>query len=290
MFANLGKLDDVIFECKEFQVGIADLFEATLFENQCNMTIRKNNLAVYDFKLQAAASCKDGPSIQTSKPDMQICQTTAGLTLTFKDRTMQARFEQMMTPETRQALQEALGQEQKPMGLMQDQTSTGWGKSRDGTDELTAATNQNKEEFDAKKRNLNEELTVNSDEKTKHMKALANTLSSIHADKEEMNEKDEQKRELMHEFDKTCAASNEKITEALFTRIRAAKRVRNELLVPSTLNEPSETMQAKASNEGITLHAAVTNGGGCGGGGGDSSRCCSCDGGDAVARFNSDHG
>ena len=44
MFANLGKLDDVIFECKESQVGIADLFEATLFENQCEMTIRKMTL------------------------------------------------------------------------------------------------------------------------------------------------------------------------------------------------------------------------------------------------------
>merc|ERR1719410_3200709 len=155
-----------------------------------------------------------------------------------------------MTPETRQALQEALGQVQKPLGLMQEreedtttETTTAlptfaaevvpvsedphpsgqwkkcvdgepncgllhdlmsieWGKFRDGFDELTAEMNQNKEEFDTTKRNINEELTVISDEKTKHMEVLANTISSINADTEEMNEKDEQKRELTHEFDK----------------------------------------------------------------------------------------
>merc|ERR1719412_1700213 len=167
-----AELDDVVFECKEFQERnrgtyeqvVADLarlgsqlsrlgelrvssqqgifdkdrerkdaeerldkvtvsFEATLFENQREMTIRKNDLAVFDFILQASA-CKDGSFIQTSKPDMQICQTTVGPTLNFKDRNMQARFEQMMTPETRQALQEALGQVQKPLGLMQEREET----------------------------------------------------------------------------------------------------------------------------------------------------------------------
>merc|ERR1712008_396760 len=172
MLTAWGELDDVVFECKEFQERnrgsyeqvVADLarlgsqlsrlgelrvssqqgifdkdrerkdaeerldkvtvsFEATLFENQREMTIRKNDLAVFDFILQASA-CKDGSFIQTSKPDMQICQTTAGPTLNFKDRNMQARFEQMMTPETRQALQEALGQVQKPLGLMQEREDT----------------------------------------------------------------------------------------------------------------------------------------------------------------------
>merc|ERR1719262_66208 len=331
-----AELDDVMFECKEFQERnrgtyeqvVADLarlgsqlsrlgelrvssqqgifdkdrerkdaeerldkvtvsFEATLFENQREMTIRKNDLAVFDFILQASA-CKDGSFIQTNKPSMQVCQTTAGPTLNFKDRDMQARYEQMMTPETRKAVQEALGQVQKPLGLMQERADTTttetttalptfaaevvpvsedphpsgqwkkcvdgtpncgllhdlmsieWGKFRDGFDELTAEMNQNKDEFDTTKRNINEELTVISDEKTKHMEVLANTISSINADTEEMNEKDEQKRELTHEFDKTCAVFREKITEILFTRICAVRRVRNELLVSSTLSPPSK--------------------------------------------------
>jgi len=118
-------------------------------------------------------------------------------------------------------------------GLLHYLMSLEWGKFRDGFDEVTAEMNHNKKEFDQVKRNINEELTVISDEKTKHMEVLANTISSINADTEEMNEKDEQKRELTHEFDKTCAVFKEKITEILFTRICAVRRVRNELLVAS---------------------------------------------------------
>jgi len=335
MLGAWGELDDVVFECKEFQERnrgtyeqvVADLarlgsqlsrlgelrvssqqgifdkdrerkdaeerldketrdFEKTNFENQREMTIRKNDLAVFDFILQAAA-CKDGSFIQMNKPGMQICQTTDGPVLNFKNHNLQARLEQMMTPEARQALHEALGQVQKPLGLIQVQADTTtetttalptfaaevvpvsedphpsgqwkkcvdgepncgllhdlmsleWGKFRDGFDELTAEMNQNKQEFDTTKRNINEELTVISDEKTKHMEVLANTISSINADTEEMNEKDEQKRELTHEFDKTCAVFKEKITEILFTRICAVRRVRNELLVSSTLSPPSK--------------------------------------------------
>merc|ERR1719350_1913900 len=100
--------------------------------------------------------------------------------------------------------------------------------------------NQNKQDYDKIVRNINDELTLISDLKTKHMEELANTISSVNADTEEMNEKDEQKRELTHEFDKTCAVFREKITEILFTRICAVRRVRNELLVSSTLTPPSK--------------------------------------------------
>merc|ERR1719471_2381736 len=167
MLTAWGELDDVVFECKEFQERnrgtyeqvVADLarlgsqlsrlgelrvssqqgifdkdrerkdaedrlnkltteFEKTLFENQREMTIRKNDLAVFDFILQATA-CKDGSFVQVDNPKVQICQTATGPTLNFNNRNMQAKFEQMMTPEARQALQEALGQVQRPLGLVQ---------------------------------------------------------------------------------------------------------------------------------------------------------------------------
>merc|ERR1719410_851445 len=328
-----GELDDVVFECKEFQERnrgtyeqvVADLarlgsqlsrlgelrvssqqgifdkdrerkdaeerldketrdFEKTNFENQREMTIRKNDLAVFDFILQAAA-CKDGSFMQMNKPGMQICQTRDGPVLNFKNHNLQARLEQIMTPEARQALHEALGQVQKPLGLIQVQADTTtetttalptfaaevvpvsedphpsgqwkkcvdgepncgllhdlmsleWGKFRDGFDELTAEMKQNKDEFETSKGAINEELAVISDEKTKHMEVLANTISSINADTEEMNEKDEQKLELTREFDKTCETFRAKISEILFTRICAVRRVRNELLESSTLSPP----------------------------------------------------
>jgi len=336
MLTAWGELDDVVFECKEFQERnrgtyeqvVADLsrlgsqlsrlgelrvssqqgivdkdrerkdaderleevtteFEKILFENQREMKIRKNDLAVFDFILQATA-CKDGSFIQMNNPNMQICQTKTGPMLNFNNRNLQTKFEQMMTPESRQAMQEALGQVQKPLGLIQigkvstttetttalptfaasvvpvsedphprgqwkkcvdgepncgllhDLMSIEWGKFRDGFDELTAEMNQNKEEYDATKRNINEELTVISDEKTKHMEVLANTISNINADTEEMNEKDQQKRDLTHEFDKTCKIFREQIEEILFTRICAVRKVRNELLEKSTESPPSK--------------------------------------------------
>merc|ERR1719471_620488 len=72
------------------------------------------------------------------------------------------------------------------------------------------------------------------------MEVLANTISAINADTEEMNEKDQQKRDLQHEFDKACAVFREKITEILFTRICAVRKVRNELLEHSTESPPSK--------------------------------------------------
>merc|ERR1719410_2765542 len=330
-----GELDDVIFECKEFeernrgtyeqvvtdlarlgsqlsrlgelrvssQQGILDRDQARKdaeerledlereykkvnFENQREMTIRRNDLAVFDFILKAT-ECADLPDfIQLNNTNLQICQTTGGPTLNFKNRKLQARLEQMMTPESRQALRVALGQMQRPLGLIQlrsdavttsttteaatfvaqtvpvsedphpsgqwkkcvdgepncgllhDIMSLEWGKFRDGFDELTAEMKQNKDEFETSKGGINEELAVISDEKTKHMEVLANTISSINADTEEMNEKDEQKLDLTHEFDKTCEMFRAKISEILFTRICAVRRVRNELLEKSTLTPP----------------------------------------------------
>merc|ERR1719343_1561647 len=63
-----------------------------------------------------------------------------------------------------------------------------------------------------------------------------------------MNEKDDQKRDLTHEFDKTCAAFRAKITEILFTKICAVRKVRNELLVNSQVTPPSNVSDCDFSD------------------------------------------
>merc|ERR1719510_2726260 len=108
--------------------------------------------------------------------------------------------------------------------------------------------NQNTERYENTKRNINEEITVISEQKTKHMEVLASTISAINADTEEMNEKDQQKRDLEHEFDKTCLIFREKITEILYTRICAVRRVRNELLQHSTKTPPSKFSDCDFTN------------------------------------------
>merc|ERR1719237_1520294 len=343
MLEAWGELDDVVFECKEFQErnrgtyeqlvadlarlgsqlsrlgelrvdagqGITDMdrerkdadenlekltsqFTENRFENSREMTVRKNDLAVFDFILQATA-CKDFLFMQMGEPaGVQVCQTATGPTLNFKNPELQQRLERMMTPEATLALREALGQVEKPLGLLQqmqpsndtttalptfaaevvpvsedphpkgqwkkcvdgtpncgllhDLMSLEWGKFRDSFDELTAEMKQNQEEYDNAKRNINEEITVINEQKTKHMEVLAYTISAINADTEEMNEKDQQKRDLTHEFDVTCAVFREKITEILFTRICAVRRVRNELLVHSALTPPSNLSDCDISD------------------------------------------
>jgi len=338
MLEAWAELDDVVFECKEFQErnrgtyeqvvadlarigsqlsrlgelrvgasqGITDMdrerkdaeerlekvtteFTETRFENARIMKIRKNDLAVFDFILQATA-CKDSSSLmQLENPSMQICQSENGPFMNFKNPNLQSQLERLMTPEASQALRQALGQVQGPLGLIQsraadttttetttalptfaaevvpvsedphpsgqwkkcvdgtpncgllhDLMSLEWGKFRDSFDELTEEMNQNQELYDTTKRNINEEITVISEQKTQHMEVLANTISAINADTEEMNEKDQQKRDLEHEFDKTCLVFREKITEILFTRICAVRKVRNELLEHSTKTPPSK--------------------------------------------------
>merc|ERR550525_1367054 len=58
-------------------------------------------------------------------------------------------------------------------GLLHDLMSLEWGKFRDSFDELTAEMNQNQEEYDNAKRNINEEITAITEQKTKHQEALA---------------------------------------------------------------------------------------------------------------------
>jgi len=274
------------------------VFTEKRFENSRELTVRKNDLAVFDFILQATACKDDADFMQMEKPNMQVCQTTDGPTLNFRNPDLQMRLERMMTPEAKLALREALGQAEKPLGLMQmkasedptttetttalptfaaevlpvaeepnpagqwkkcvdgtpncgllhDMMSLEWGKFRDSFDELTAEMTQNQDEYDTAKRNINEEITVITEQKTKHQETLANTISSINADTEEMNEKDEQKRDLTHEYDTTMKIFSEKITEILYTKICAVRRVRNELLVHSVQTPPSNISDCDFSN------------------------------------------
>merc|ERR1719159_1100413 len=90
-------------------------------------------------------------------------------------------------------------------GLLHDLMSIEWGKFRDSFDELAKEMQQDQDRFDAFISNLNEQLTVINDMRTKHMETLAETISAINADTEEMNTKDEQRRDLTAEYEKTMA-------------------------------------------------------------------------------------
>jgi hypothetical protein len=125
-------------------------------------------------------------------------------------------------------------------GLLHDLMSIEWGKFRDSFDELATEMAKDQDMYDEMMKNLNEQLTVINVARTKHMETLAETISAINADTEEMNEKDDQKRDLAQEYDRTMAEFSAKCTEILFTRICGVRKVRNNILLDSTVSPPSK--------------------------------------------------
>jgi hypothetical protein len=115
-----------------------------------------------------------------------------------------------------------------------------WGKFRDAFDELAEEMEVNHDRFDKNIETLNAQLDTVNSQRTKYMMILAETISSINADTEEMNEKDEEKRDLQEEYDHTMKKFSDACTEILFTRICEVRKVRNAILVDSTTSPPSQ--------------------------------------------------
>merc|ERR1719210_1637740 len=125
-------------------------------------------------------------------------------------------------------------------GLLHDLMSIEWGRFRDSFDVLAKEMKQNGDAFDNFMRGMNEQLTAINNERTKHMETLASTISAINADTEEMNEKDEQKRDLQDEYDKKMAVFRAQCSEILYTRICAVRKVRNQIMWDSTVSPPNK--------------------------------------------------
>jgi hypothetical protein len=125
-------------------------------------------------------------------------------------------------------------------GLLHDLMSMEWGKFRDSFDELATEMKQNQDRHDEFMDNMNEQLATINDMRTKHMESLAETISAINADTEEMNEKDDEKRDLQKEYDETMAKFRAACTEILFTRICGVRTVRNQIMWDSTVSPPSK--------------------------------------------------
>merc|ERR1719324_67550 len=147
-------------------------------------------------------------------------------------------------------------------GLLHDLMSIEWGKFRDSFDELATEMKKNQDDYDKFMGNMNEQLTVINDMRTKHMETLAETISAINADTEEMNEKDDQKRDLQEEYDKKMAEFKAACTEILFTRICGVRTVRNEIMWDSTVSPPSKISDCDFTDwypkDGICIGVAGT--------------------------------
>jgi len=133
-------------------------------------------------------------------------------------------------------------------GLLHDTMAQYWGKYKDLVDELEAKMEKEEDDHEGLSHNLNEQLTVITDRKTAAEEDLAESIKQIDTDEEEKGVKEEQGRDLAHEYIKTCKAYKKKITEILFTNICAVKKVRNELLESSTISPPSKIFDCDVSD------------------------------------------
>merc|ERR1719473_990587 len=90
-----------------------DAYMKIYFENKREMTIRKNDMAVFQFMMMFT-KCKAGGAsalLQADKahpPAAKICETDKGLMLNFADKKTQAKLERMLTPSAMQAVNEVL--------------------------------------------------------------------------------------------------------------------------------------------------------------------------------------
>merc|ERR1719238_841929 len=84
------------------------------YQNKQEITIRKNDLAVFQFMLQLT-KCKTAAAFaqldETGKPHRaNMCNTAQGLVFDFEDQKTQQELERMMTPSARAAIRQVLGQ------------------------------------------------------------------------------------------------------------------------------------------------------------------------------------
>merc|ERR1719261_1626746 len=79
-------------------------------------------------------------------------------------------------------------------GLLHDNMSLMWGKFKDLVDELQAEMDKNLYEFTILKENLNAQLEILRNSKAQFILQLNEATASLNADREEMAEKEEERR------------------------------------------------------------------------------------------------
>merc|ERR1719375_2992659 len=85
-----------------------DIYMKIYLENKQEMTIRQNDMAVFQFMLQLV-KCKSSAFVQVDGyREARICDSSEGLVLSLGDKKAEAAIERKMTPAARRALSEVL--------------------------------------------------------------------------------------------------------------------------------------------------------------------------------------
>merc|ERR1719161_1679068 len=88
-----------------------DIYMKIFLENKMEMTIRRNDLAVFSFMLKLVKCKKAAAFAQLDEqPGAQVCENAGLLELHFDDKKLEAEVESKMTPSARGAINEFLAQ------------------------------------------------------------------------------------------------------------------------------------------------------------------------------------
>merc|ERR1719399_2151238 len=123
-------------------------------------------------------------------------------------------------------------------GLLHDNMSLMWGKFKDLVDELQAEMDKNLFEFTMLKENLNAQLEVLRNSKARFILELNEATASLNADREEMAEKEEERKTLEHEYRVFMAKCKKRIEWIFFQDFCSYLVVRAQVMIYSTVSPP----------------------------------------------------
>mmetsp|Transcript_45339 Transcript_45339/g.140079 ORF Transcript_45339/g.140079 Transcript_45339/m.140079 type:complete len:988 (-) Transcript_45339:95-3058(-) len=125
-------------------------------------------------------------------------------------------------------------------GLLHDLMSLEWGKFKDQVDELTDEMEETQALYDATKGKLNDGKSITIGHQSVMVEDLSVATGAIDTDTLEMGNKQGQKQVLEEEYEEKCKIFQAMMSEILFTKICAVRRVRNELMMQSSVSPPDQ--------------------------------------------------
>jgi len=125
-------------------------------------------------------------------------------------------------------------------GLLHDNMSLMWGKFKDLVDELQAEMDKNLFEFTILKENLNAQLEVLRNSKARFTMELNEATASLNSDREEMAEKEEQRKTLEHEYKVYMGHCKKRIEWIFFQDFCSYLVVRAQVMIYSKVSPPEK--------------------------------------------------
>lgn len=119
-------------------------------------------------------------------------------------------------------------------GLLHDNMSILWGKWKDLQDELQAKMDEDKDAFEAMKKDLNQQKQTIVTAKGNAETSLAEAISMSNSDVEEQSAKQKELRFLVKQFNAVWGECKRAISEIVFTDICGVKKVRGDISKKST--------------------------------------------------------